>query len=1151
MKRHSDFVHLHLHTQYSLLDGACKIDNLLDLALRYKMPAVAMTDHGNMFGAIEFYQKAIAKGIKPIVGCEIYVAPDSRFEKSSRGIREASFHLILLVKDELGYYNLMKLVTKAHLEGFYYRPRVDKEVLAKYNDGLIGLSACLKGEIPHLILSGDLALARRTADEYRHIFGKGNFYLELQDNLIKEQNTVNKELLKIAKDLDLPVVATNDVHYLAKEDARAHEALLCIQTQTTLDDPNRMRMQTEEFYFKYADIMKRTFGLSCPEAVQNTIEITEKCNLELDFSKPHLPQFYPPEGFTLETYLRKLVKEGLKERYSVIDSSLKERVESELKVIEQSGYAGYFLIVGDFVQYAKSKGITVGPGRGSAAGSVVSYSLGITDIDPIKYDLLFERFLNPARITLPDIDIDFCDDRRNEVIDYVVNKYSKENVAQIITFGSMMAKGVIRDVGRVLGLPYAEVDRIAKLIPNDTSITLDRALNTEPELKGLYRTDPRIKQLVDISQRLEGLPRHASTHAAGVVIAETALNNHVPLFKTNDEMITTGYSMTSLEKIKLLKMDFLGLKTLTVIEQTLKIIKRTKNIDIHIDKIPLDDANTFSVLAGAESAGVFQLESSGMRDLLKKLKPKKFEDIITLLALYRPGPIGSGMLDDYMRRRHGEIKIKYDHPLLEPILKETYGIIVFQEQVMRIASNLAGFSLAEADNLRRAMGKKTPEVMAEARKDFIDGCTSNKVDIKTAEKIFGLIEYFAGYGFNKSHSAAYALISYRTAYLKANYPVEFMAALLTSEKDNTDKISLYINESLRMGIKILPPDVNESFANFTVISDKIRFGLAAVKNVGQGAIDSIITARQKHGKFDSLYTFTECVDSRLVNRKVIESLIKCGACDSMGLYRSQLLSVIDNALDVAGGIQKDRMNGQLSFFDTFETEDTFKKSFHDIPDIPEWSEGQLLAYEKELLGFYITKHPLTSFEKLLKTYSTCPIQDLSSRKDGEEILLGGIMSKVKITTTKKTGEKMAIINFEDLTNSCVALVFPRAYKNVASLVKADAIVFIKGRISLREDEPRLIVNEIIAPEDVKSKFTTAIHINLSTPGLDEYVLDNLKNVLLKYSGKIPVFLNFIEPSGKRTRISLGKGFGVQANEVLIGDVEGVVGNGAVHFQVRI
>ncbi|MDD5439358.1 MAG: DNA polymerase III subunit alpha [Candidatus Omnitrophica bacterium] len=1151
MKKHSDFVHLHLHTQYSLLDGACKLDDVLTRASEYRMPAAAITDHGNMFGAIEFYQKAIHKGVKPIIGCEVYVAPDSRFEKSSRGIQEASFHLVLLAKDEVGYKNLMKLVSIGYLEGFYYRPRVDKEALAKYNDGLIAMSACLKGEVAHLIISGDLTRAKRTADEYRHIFGKGNFYIEVQDNLIKEQETANRELIKIAKDLELPLVATNDVHYLDRDDSKAHEALLCIQTQTTLDDPNRMRFQTDEFYFKTGDIMKRTFGSLCPEAVTNTVEIAEKCNLELDFSKPHLPHFTPPEGVPREGYLRSLVEKGLARRYPDVTPALKDRLEHELKVIEQSGYVSYFLIVWDFVNYARSQGISVGPGRGSAAGSVVSYSLGITDIDPMKYDLLFERFLNPARITLPDIDIDFCFERRNEVIEYVVNKYSKENVAQIITFGTMMAKGVIRDVGRVLGLPYAEVDRIAKLIPNDLNITLEDAMNAEPELKSLYKTDPRMKQLIDISKRLEGLTRHASTHAAGVVIAEKPLDNYVPLFKTNDDMITTGYAMKSLEEIKLLKMDFLGLKTLTVIEQAVKIIKRTKGADVVIGTIPKDDPAAFKLLSDAETTGVFQLESSGMKDLLKKLKPERFEDIITLIALYRPGPIGSGMLDDYMHRRHGQVKVKYDHPLLEPILKDTYGIIVFQEQVMMIASQLAGFSLADADNLRRAMGKKTPEVMAEARKDFIEGCVKTGVERPLAEKIFGLIEYFAGYGFNKSHSAAYALISYQTAYLKANYPVEFMAALLTSEKDKADKLSVALNECLGMGIKILPPDVNESYSQFTVVGESIRFGLAAVKNVGQGAIDSVITARETHGKFTSLYEFTELVDSRLVNRKVLEALIKCGAFDTLGLFRSQLLAIADNAIEIAGGIQKDKVRGQLSFFDTFEHEDTFKKTVQDVPNIPEWPESQLLAYEKELLGFYITKHPLARYAKILKMYSSCPIQDFPSRKDGDEILVGGIMSKVKITVTKKAGEKMAIVTFEDLTNSCEVLVFPNAYKNTGSLVRTDAIVFIRGKISLREDEPRLIASDIILPEDVKDEFTKAVVIGLSVPGLDDLVLDSLKETLKRYPGKVPVYFNFIEPTGERTSISLGKDFNVQPTEKLVDAIEAIIGQETVNFQVSI
>ena len=1146
---HSDFVHLHLHTQYSLLDGACLLEPLIAKVKECRMPACAITDHGNMFGAIEFYDLAMKNGIKPIIGSEVYIAPDSRFEKSSHGIQEASFHLILLAKNEAGYKNLMKLVSIGFLEGFYYRPRIDKEVLAKHKDGLICTSSCLKGEIPHLIYTNQLEQAKKVIDEYKDIFGRENFYLEIQDNLIPEQDKVNREIIKLAKDFNIGLVATNDVHYIEKDHAKAHEALLCIQTQTTLDDPNRMRLQTDEFYFKSRDQMGRTFGDVAPEALMNTLAIAEKCNLELDFKKAHLPNYKVPNGKTSGGYLRDLVYEGLKTRYPDLDKGLKARVEHELKVIENFGYASYFLIAWDFVHYAKEKGIPVGPGRGSAAGSVVSHALGITSIDPLKYDLLFERFLNPERISLPDIDIDFCYERRNEVIDYVIKKYSKDNVAQIITFGTMMAKAVVRDTGRAMGMAYGDVDRIAKLIPNDLNITLSHALEQEPELKNLYRTDSRIAQLIDTSMVLEGLTRHASTHAAGVVISEEPLVNYVPLYKIQEGQITTGYSMGSLEKIGLLKMDLLGLRTLTVVSEAVKIIKRTKGIDVDIDRIQIDDKKTYKLLANAETVGVFQLESSGMRDLLKKLKPEKFEDIIALLALFRPGPIGSGMLDDFMKRKHGEIKIRYDHPLLEPILKETYGVILYQEQAMRITSSLAGFSLAQADNLRRAMAKKTPEVMSEMRKHFVDGCIKKtSTDRKTADRIFDQIEYFAGYGFNKSHSAAYALISYRTAYLKSNFPVEFMTALLTSEKDNLDKIATYINESIRMGIKILPPDINESFANFTVIGDSIRFGLLAVKNVGQGAIDSIITVRQKASRFKSIYDFTERVDLRLVNRKVLESFIKCGALDSLGLFRSQLSAMIDKALDVAGGIQKDRVNGQLSFFDKFEDEENFKKTFQDIPNIPEWPENQLLAYEKEMIGFYITKHPLAQFEKMLRVYSTCSTTDLRTRSDGDEVLLGGIISKAKFTTTRKTNEKMAIVTLEDLNGTVEVLVFPSTFAKAGSLVKPDAIVFVKGRVNLREEEPKIVANEIAALDSVRAKYTKAVVIDLLTAGLEATSLEKLKKVLSRYPGRIPVYLSFVKPDGKRTIMSASSTFFVEPHEGLVRDVEKIFGRDVVNFR---
>ncbi|MCM8758008.1 MAG: DNA polymerase III subunit alpha, partial [Candidatus Omnitrophica bacterium] len=784
----SDFVHLHLHTQYSLLDGACRIPELINLANQYKMDSLSITDHGNMFGAIEFYVSAQNAGIKPIIGCEIYIAPASRFDKSSGGIEEASYHFILLARDEEGYLNLMRLVSIGYLEGFYYRPRIDKEVLSEYSKGLIGLSACLKGEIPFLLQQDRFNEALKSADDFRCILGKDNFFLELQENLIPEQKKVNEGLIKISKELNIPLVATNDVHYLNAKNATSHEVLLCIQTQTTLDDPNRLRFQTNEFYFKSPQQMKELFK-DIPEAITNTVEIASRCNLELDFSHIHLPRYELPEpGKTKIEFLREMCLEGLNRRYKEITPHIKERLEHELKIIEETGFASYFLIVWDFIRYAKEKGIPVGPGRGSSAGSLVSYLLGITDIDPLKYGLIFERFLNPERIGLPDIDIDFCYERRQEVIDYVRKKYGEENVAQIITFGTMQARAVIRDVGRVMGLPYAEVDKVAKMVPPDPDITLKEALEQSIELKNLYENDTKIKKLIDTALELEGLSHHASIHAAGVVIADTNLTSYTPLFKTADGRISTGYSMESLEKIGLLKMDFLGLRTLTVIDETLNTIKERRGISIKTEDIPLDDPLTFKLLASGQTTGVFQLESSGMRDLLKKVCPQRFEDLIAILALYRPGPMGSGMQEDFIQRRHSRTPIKYDHKKLEPILAGTYGILIYQEQVMRIVSELAGFTLSQADMLRRAITKKIPEVMEQHRNNFIVGCKRNGINENVANKIFDLIEYFAGYGFNKSHSAAYALISYRTAYLKANYPVEFMTALLNSEKSNSDKI---------------------------------------------------------------------------------------------------------------------------------------------------------------------------------------------------------------------------------------------------------------------------------------------------------------------------------------------------------------------------
>ena len=1146
MGSQSDFVHLHVHTQYSLLDGACQLDGLLDLAKEYNMPACAITDHGNMFGAIEFYEKAVSRGITPIIGAEIYVAPESRFDKTSHGIKGASFHLVLLAKNFTGYKNLMEIVSCGYLEGFYYKPRVDKEVLARCNKGLIAMSACLKGEIAHFLLSDQWEQAKKSAMEYADIFGRDNFYLELQDNKIEEQQVLNKNIIKLAKQLELNIVATNDVHYLKKEDARAHEALLCIQTQTTLNDPNRMKFQSDELYFRPPEEMKQLFA-EVPEAISNTMKIANECKLELQFDELHLPTFRTPHGENGEEFFKNLVQEGMKKRYSQISDEIKERLDHEYKIIRDSGYISYFLIVWDFINYAKEKGIPVGPGRGSAAGSIISYALGITDIDPLKYHLIFERFLNPERVTMPDIDIDFCFERRSEVIDYVIDKYSKENVAQIITFGTMMAKGVLRDVGRVMGFPYADVDKIAKLVPNDLGITLEAALRIEPDLRNSYEKDPQIKLLVDTSQRLEGLTRHASTHAAGVVISDKPLQKRIPLFKTGDDQITTGYTMKSLEKLGMLKMDFLGLKTLTVIDQTIQIVKRTKSENVVIESVSIEDKKTFDLFGRAETAGVFQLESGGMRDLLKKIKPEKFEDLIAILALYRPGPMGSGMLDEYTKRKQGAIKVKYDHPALEPILRETYGIIVFQEQVMQIVSTLAGFSMAEADNVRKVMSKKIPEAMTKLKEKFLKGTKRNNIDDMTAEKIFDLIAYFAGYGFNKSHSAAYAMISYRTAYLKANYPVEFMTALLTSEKNNSDKLSDYISECVRMGIEILPPDVNESFKDFTVVGNDIRFGLSAVKNVGVNAAEYVISHRQEHGKYESLFDFTERIDSRMANRKVVESLVKCGAFDSTGIRRSQAMAILDKVLEMAGKTQKDRRNGQLSFFDDADADKIFKNTFREVPDIEEWPEHELLANEKEMLGFYITEHPLTRFEKLLNAYSTCGVSKLANLSDGQEVLIGGIIKKVRTTVTRKKGEKMAIVTLEDLDNFVGVLVFPTAYRKAPELIKEDSMVYVRGRINLREEEPKIVAEDIIPLEKVKEAFTKSVLIKMATTGLQEQTMERIKEVIQKHKGKVPVFVDLISPEGRKIRLSTDTNLAVFPDDELIGEMEEVVGSGNIKF----
>jgi DNA polymerase-3 subunit alpha len=1137
---HSDFIHLHLHTQYSLLDGACRIPETLALAKQLHMDSLAITDHGNMFGAIDFYLSALKAGIKPIIGCEMYVAPKSHLEKNFNSNEEVAYHLILLAKDEAGYQNLMKLVSLAYLEGFYYRPRIDKALLSGHSKGLIGLTACLKGEVAWLLQQDRFNDALKCADDYLQILGKDNLYLELQENKIPEQKKVNQGLIKISQQLSIPMVATNDVHYLTKDKAAAHEALLCIQTQTTLDDPNRMRFQTDEFYFKSPEEMIASFK-DHPECITNTREIAQRCNLELDFSKVHLPKYEPPTGKTKEEFLKELCQKGLKERFGNPQEIQNKRLEHELKIIKDMGFTSYFLIVWDFIHFAKSHDIPVGPGRGSAAGSLVSYILGITDIDPLKYGLLFERFLNPERLGLPDIDIDFCYERRPEVINYVTEKYGQENVAQIITFGTMQARAVLRDVGRVMGIPYADVDRIAKMIPPDPNMTLKDALEGEDELSKLYENDPQITKLVDTALSLEGLNRHASTHAAGVVIADKPLNNYMPLFKTQDGQITTGYDMVSLEKTGLLKVDFLGLRTLTVIDETRKLIKNIKGIDLDIRTIPLDDQPTYKLLTCAHTMGVFQLESSGMRDLLKKLEPERFEDIIALLALYRPGPMGSGMLTDFIQRKRNKIPVKYDHKMLEPVLKDTYGIMVYQEQIMQIVSILAGFSLAQADMLRRAMSKKIHEVMEQQRKHFLTGAAKNGISEATANKIFDQIVYFSGYGFNRSHSAAYAIISYRTAYLKANYPTEFMTALLTSERDNTDKIVEYVNESEHMGIDILPPDINESEALFKVVdSKKIRFGLLAVKNVGKGAIESVIQARNSFGPFKSLEDLAQKIDLRLVNHKVLESLIKCGAFDTFLKTRAYMLASLAKLIEFAASSRKDKARGQLSFFDQELEKGGFKNTFDfgEQSEVKEWPEPQLLAFEKEMLGFYITGHPLARYAKQLKRFSLASVKSLPELKDQDTVKLVGLIAKVKNTLTRAKQEKMAILKLEDLDGIVEVLVFPQAYQKVSRYIQLNSVVMVTGRLNLNEDQPKIVVNDLIPIEDT---FNLIAGLNINLFGIRENLFQSLKELLTSNPGKTPVYLRLDSPSKNRIQLVVGRDLYVNPSEKLIQDIDELLG----------
>ena len=1147
----SSFVHLHLHTQFSLLDGANQIEPLVQQIKSFGQPAVAMTDHGNMFGAIEFYRKAKDAGVKPIIGCEAYMALGSRHAKKDSGLAHNDYyHLILLARNLTGYQNLIKLSSKAYLEGFYYKPRMDKELLKEHHEGLIALSGCLSGEIPYLIGQKDMDGAMAVAGEFQEIFGKEHFYLEVQANGLDHQRIANAGLIEIHKKLNIPMAGTNDCHYLKKEDSHPHELMLCLQTGKTRSDPNRMKFDTDQLYVKSTEEITPAFA-EFPGAVTNTCRIADNCDLELVLNKTHLPQYKVPEDYTRESYVEHLAIEGLKARLkerpsTILPAAYELRLREELMVICSMGFAGYFLIVWDIIRFARSRNIPVGPGRGSAAGSLVAYALRITDLDPLVYSLLFERFLNPERVSLPDIDMDFCMDRRGEVINYVVDKYGKDHVAQIITFGTLGAKAAIRDVGRVLEIPYAEADKVAKLIPNQLNMTLQQALEMEPKLTELVNTDARIAELMKVAQSLEGLARHASTHAAGVVISEGPLTDHVPLYKGANDEIVTQYTMGDVEKIGLVKFDFLGLKTLTMIHRAEILINETHpdQPPLAVEQLPFDDVKTFELLSSGKTTGIFQLESSGMRDLLTGFRPDRFEDIIAIIALYRPGPMD--LIPDFIKRKQGKVPITYETPELEPILKDTYGVIVYQEQVMAIANKIAGFSLGQADILRRAMGKKKPEEMEKLRVKFLEGAKNNKIAEKKAEKLYELIQKFAGYGFNKSHAAAYAVVCYHTGYLKAHYPTEFMAALMTTDMGNQDKIVGYFTECRDLGIKVLGPDINESGKNFTVVERAIRFGMAAIKNVGEGAVESVLAIRAESGPFKSFFDFCRRVDLHKVNKRMLEGLIKTGAFDSTGAKRAQLMAVMDQAVEDGAAAQRERDLGQTSIFgDEHSGPDTSATlATPPLPPIAEWDQALRLKYERELTGFYITAHPLTRYEATLKALSTATTVGLSDVSDGKEVRICGIIASVKSMITKK-GDRMAYLNVEDLHGTVEVIAFPDLFKTAGELIAPERLVRITGTIDRGDKGTKLRGVKIEPLADVQTQSIKRVQIRLSNPTETTEQLPKLRDIFTRYPGSTTVSLTFSMGNALEADTVPLPNHTISPSEYFVADVEEVLGKGAL------
>jgi len=1151
MSSSENFVHLHVHSHFSLLDGACRLEDLVSRAVELGMPALALTDHGNMYGTVQFFKAATAGGIKPIIGYEAYMAPGPRQSRAAVGMREAASHLTLLAENDAGYHNLLKLASTAFLDGFYYRPRIDKEVLGEHSEGLIGLSGCLKGEIPRLLLTGSFDDALAAGQRYVDIFGKDNFFIELQDNGMEEQAQVLDGLCEIAARLGVGTVATNDVHYMSPEDSRAHDALLCINTGKTLQETQRMRFPTDQFYFRTPDEMRRIFG-RFPGAIENTGRVAERCNATIDLSTLHFPTFTPPNGESARQFLRELSEQGFAKRYPGNPPQGRQRLDHELDVIHKTGYDTYFLIVWDFVRFCKENNIPAGA-RGSGCSSLVGYCVGISSVDPIHYNLMFERLLHVDRKEMPDFDIDICERQRGKVIDYVRQKYGQDNVAQIITFGTLGARAAIRDVGRVMNMPLAQVDAIAKKIPYQLNITLNDALEQEPDLQQMCDNDPEVRDLFDIARRVEGLNRHSSTHAAGVVIADRPLTEYTPLCRPGGGEVTTQWPMNDVAAIGLLKMDFLGLRTLTIVQTALELIKKTTGEDIDIDGVPLDDPETYKLFQAGETKGVFQFGSSGIRAMLQKLKPDRFEDLIAANALYRPGPLQGGMVDEFIKRKHHPEIIKYDHPVLEECLAESYGIMATQEQVMLVLHKLAGLSMGRALSLVKAISKKNKPDIEAVRGDFLEGAVANEVPRSLAERIFELIEFFGGYGFNRAHSTAYAMLAYKTAYLKAHYPVEFMAATLTCESGTIDDVIRYVGEARKMNVEVLPPSVNHSYGEFAVEDGKVRYGLNAIKGVGGKAAEAIVAGREEHGEFKNFYDFCDSVDLHAVNRQVVETLIKCGAFDCTGARRSQLALVAEAALRIGAAQQQDRERGQMQLFGGRSDPAVETNVQRSLPNAPEWPESTLLANEKETLGLWMSSHPLATHGRLLSVFSTLNARDAANAEDATPVFIGGLIEGLRATVTRtgrSAGKKMARFTLEDLSGVIQCVMFAEDYERDGRLLESGRPVFLRGFVSHRISEPSIRVAGAFPFDQVRPKFTDSVVISLAREMATESTYAEIKKILQRSRGKAHVYLEVADDDDRTVVLEAGGDLKVTVQDSLCRDLAQLVGEENVRLNPR-